>query len=360
MKILFLGEIAAGQTSSMRMRALQRLGHDVAGVNTTQPWLRATWIRRQLQRHVQRGSIVQEINEDVIRAARHFQPDLVWAEKQEFLRSDTIADLRKNGARLVHFTPDPYFSLAWKRTRLMDEAIGCFDVLVYCKAYEREDYAALGKASVYMPLGYCDETHRPLPSQDPQWHCEIGFLGGWEPRRERYLHAVAASGAQLKIWGGYWDFLSDGELTLRRLVILRQLAGNEPFRFHQDHLLTHAHQGGEIYGEDYARALSGARIGIGFLRQVCPDQHTTRSFEIPACGSLLIADRTAEHQAFFEEGREAEFFGCVEELLEKITFYRGNETARQRVAGAGRERCERSRYAYVNRLQGALSEIARM
>ena len=32
MKILFLGEIGAGQTSLMRMRALQRLGHDVVGV----------------------------------------------------------------------------------------------------------------------------------------------------------------------------------------------------------------------------------------------------------------------------------------------------------------------------------------
>ena len=62
----------------------------------------------------------------------------------------------------VHFTPDPYFSLDWKRTRLMDEAMRTFDALVYCKSYEREQYEGIGKPTVYMPLGYCDEVHRPL------------------------------------------------------------------------------------------------------------------------------------------------------------------------------------------------------
>ena len=63
-------------------------------------------------------------------------------------------------------------------------------------------YEALGKPVVYMPLGYCDEVHRPLASDDRRWSCAVGFLGGWEPRREHLLHAVAATGIDLKIWGG--------------------------------------------------------------------------------------------------------------------------------------------------------------
>lgn len=359
MKILFLGQIGPGQTSLMRMRALGRLGHTVRGVHTSDGWSQASWLGRQLQRRLQRGPVIDDINRSVLAAARESRPDLVWAEKQEYLRVETIEALRKLGARLVHFTPDPYFSLRWKRTRLMDSAMRAFDVLVYCKSYERADYKSIGPPLIYMPLGYCDEVHRPLPSTDPQWKCAVGFLGGWEPRRERLLHAVAAAGADLKIRGGYWEFLRDGRWTLRRHLILNQLAGGERFGVHRDELLAEAHRGGEVYADDYARALTGAGIGLGFLRVVCPDQHTTRTFEIPACGSLLLADRTEEHQAFFNEGKEAEFFASTEELIDKIKFYCTNEISRLKVAEAGKLRCNDGKYAYVHRLRAALDEVGR-
>jgi hypothetical protein len=242
----------------------------------------------------------------------------------------------------------------------MDEAIRGFDALVYCKSYEAEAYEALGRPTIYMPLGYCDEVHRPLASSDPDWSCAIGFLGGWEPRREQMLRALSLAGVDLKIWGAYWEFLEDGRWTLRRQMILGQLAGGEPFRVRRDDVLARALQGGEVYSDDYARALTGSRIGLGFLRTCCPDQHTTRTFEIPACGSMLLADRTGEHQDLFTEGEEAEFFGSVEELLEKSRFYTANEAARARVARRGYERCVKGRYAYIHRLSDALGALAKV
>ena len=358
-KILYLGEISPGQTAFMRMRALERLGHTVRGVRTMSPWKHASWITRQVQRRIHRGSIVEEINSTVLSAARQFRPAIVWADKQEFLRVETIEALRNLGARLVHFTPDPYFALDWKRTRIMDEAMRHFDVLVYCKSYEKTNYDALKRPAIYMPLGYCDENHRPLSSDDPRWSCDVGFLGGWEPRRERMLRAVARAGADLKFRGGYWEFLRDGKWTLRRRIILGQLAAGERVLIHRDEVLGALWQGDEVYGEDYARALSGAKIGLGFLRKVCPDQHTTRTFEIPACGSLLLADRTEEHQEFFAEGKEAEFFASTEELLDKVKFYCGNESARKRIAEGGHQRCADGKYAYVHRLKTALDAISR-
>jgi spore maturation protein CgeB len=360
MKILYLGDISPGQTCLMRMRAMERLGHQVCGVSTVEAWRKAAWLQRQIQRRFHRGSVVNAINKEVLDAARVFRPDLVWADKQEFLRPETLHELRKSGARLVSFTPDPYFTLTWKRTPLMDAAMRQVDVFVYCKSYEKEDYEALGKQAIYMPLGYCDEAHRPLPSSDPHWHCDVGFLGGWEPRRERMLHQVATTGVDLKIWGGYWEFLNDGRVTLRRRIILKQLAGTEPFAIHRDSILSSCLNGGEVYGDDYARALSGAKIGLGFLRKVCPDQHTTRSFEIPACGSMLLADRTQEHQEFFEEGKEAEFFSTVEEMRDKAMFYIADDRARLRVARKGYRRCRTGRYSYLYRLASVFSEILRI
>ena len=359
-KILFLGEIEPGQTSLMRMRAFKRLGHEVRGVHTIEPWRRTSWFQRQLQRRLHRGPIIDRINSMVLKAAREFKPELVWAEKQEYLHLQTLRDMHHLGTRLIHFTPDPYFSLDWKRTPLMDKAMAAFDVLVYCKAYEHTNYKAMGPPTVYMPLGYCDEVHRPLKSSDSRWDCEVGFLGGWEPRREHLLHTVAQTNIRLKIWGGAWDFLHDGRWTLRRQIVLRQLAGKDGFRFHRDPLLAAAHQGGEVYADDYARALAGARIGLGFLRKVCDDQHTTRTFEIPACGSMLLADRTTEHQEFFREGIEADYFKGEEELIDKIHFYSTNQQARRRISSAGLRRCRTSRYSYIQRLSDALQIISEL
>lgn len=358
MRILFLGQIGEGQTSLMRLKALRRLGHEVVGVDTMEPWLGASWVKRQWQRRCQSGSIINAINAKVMSTARDFRPNLVWAEKQEYLRVDTLAALRRLGARMVHFTPDPYFTLAWKRTRLMDEAMKKFDVLVYCKSYEKVAYEAVGKPLVYMPLGYCDEVHRPLPSSDPRWNCHLGFLGGWEPRREAMLAPLVTAALDLKIWGGYWDHIRDGCRTLRRRIIMGQLAGGEPYRIQRNERFAACLQGGEVYADDYARALTGSKIGIGFLRKVCPDQHTTRTFEIPACGSMLLADRTPEHQGFFEEGKEAEFFSSAEELLDKARFYSANSVARERIAKAGYERGITGGYAYVDRLRSVLSALS--
>ena len=356
-KILYLGDIGPGQTCLMRMRALQRLGHEVLGVNTVEPWREASWFQRQMQRRLHRGSVIDSLNEFVLERARELKPNMVWADKQEFLHLETINELKKLGAQLIHFTPDPYFTLSWKRTPLMDNAIRAFDVLVYCKSYEKEDYESFGKQSIYMPLGYCDEVHRPLRSTDPKWSCELGFLGGWEPRRERLLHAVANTEVDLKVWGGYWDFLKDGKWTLRRRIILKQLAGGDSFSIHRDPILASTLQGNEVYGDDYARAISGAKMGLGFLRKVCPDQHTTRTFEIPACGSMLLADRTDEHQEFFKEGTEADFFSSGEELVDKVNFYNQNTAVRKRVANAGYARVIKDGYSYMVRLQTVLATL---
>ena len=161
----------------------------------------------------------------------------------------------------------------------------------------------------------------------------------------------------LKIWGGYWDFLKDGRWTLRRRFILNQLAGGAPYQIHRHHELADQWQGGEVYGDDYARALTGSKIGLGFLRKVCPDQHTTRTFEIPACGSMLLADRTPEHMDFFEEGKEAEYFSSQGELIDKVRFYSENCTSRSRIARAGYDRGIKSGYCYMARIRATMSYL---
>lgn len=362
MKILFIGGLVAGQTSRMRMLELQGLGHDVRPVDAFDRWNHMNPLSRRFQQWRNAGPIVDALNREVIEAATGFNPHLVWAEKEEYIRAETLMSLKKRGTRLLHYTTDPYFALPWKRTRLMDEAMPLFDYLVTSKGYELGEYAKLPAKVIYVPLGFSEAAHRPLvPSTREaydKYASDVCFLGGWEPRREVLLDGIAQErDVNLKVWGYGWDHLADGRLTPRRMFAMRRNSMGEPYKVKRNPKLAASVQGNEVYGDEYAWAISAARISLGFLRKICPDQHTTRTFEIPACGSMMLADRTDEHRALFDEGKEAVFFDTQEEFMDKLRFYLANETERARIAQAGFERCFSSGYSYRSRLMDIMQEI---
>jgi hypothetical protein len=227
-----------------------------------------------------------------------------------------------------------------------------------------EHYRDLGPRILYAPLAFSDIVHRPvLPAERSTYEkyaSDVCFVGGWEPRREALLDAVAGlPDIKLKIWGYGWNHLADGRVTARRYFAMRRNSAGEPFKVRRNPRLAPAVQGAEIYDEQYSWAISAARISLGFLRKICPDQHTTRSFEIPACGSMMIADRTTEHLAMFEEGKEAEFFDDATELLDKLRYYLAHEDERKRVAQAGFERCFRDGYSYRSRVVEIMDTVVR-
>jgi hypothetical protein len=362
MKILFAGQLGEGQTSRMRMAVLAELGHTVIPFDSQAGWSAVPWARRRIEQKLSWGPTVSRLNQAVLALAQEHKPDLFWGEKQEHVKPDTLRQLQWWGIRTLHFTPDPYFTLTWKRTRLMDACLPLFDYVICCKQYEMAEYERLCQRVLYMPLGYAEAIHRPVCPADQsrrgQYRSDVSFVGGWDPRRQRMLGALADEvDCDLKVWGYGWDHVRDGRWTPRRAYRLRLLAGEEPFEIRRIPKLAARLQGSEVYGDPYAWALSGARISVGFLRRICPDQHTTRTFEIPACASLMLADRTDEHQMFFEEGQEADFFSSAEEFLDKARFYLAHEALRERIALKGYQRCVDSGYSYRARLEVALAGL---
>ncbi|MDP3919967.1 MAG: glycosyltransferase [Candidatus Omnitrophota bacterium] len=361
MKILFVGQIALGQTSHMRLDALRELGHTVTGIDSQAGWSKCGYLSRHAQQFLERGSAVECVTNQVRAIVRETKPDLLWCEKQEYIGADIIRELKSKGLKTLHYTPDPLLSLKWKQTKTLRGALPLYDYLVTSKRYELASYASVGNRVLYMPLGFCEKVHRPfLPAKRTtmeKYQSQLSFVGGWEPRRENLLRQIVDAGHCLKIWGYGWNHVLDGVWTPRRYLRMSRLAGTAAVMINKDERLGRCVQDGEIYGDEYAWALSAAAIGIGFLRSVCPDEHTTRTFEIPATASMLLADRTDEHCDFFEEGKEAEFFSSSEELLEKVAYYLSHDREREKIACRGYERCRSSGYSYRERLSKVLKEI---
>lgn len=332
MRILYIGQLTPGGTCLDRMNSLQRLGREIVGFDISgfQSPLR---LLRSAQWRWHPGWLLRRLNEAIALCAQSIAAiELVWIDKGVWVFPRTVARLRAiTGARVIHFTPDP--QLLFHRSRHFVRSIPLYDCIVTTKSFETELYREAGAKQVilsqqsFCPIRYAS----PKPRKDLS--ANVGFVGHYERHYGLHMAALAAE-VELQIWGNGWLRAS------RRGRIPVGLV-----------------KGSGLWGTDYVDALASFRIGLGLLSKYIPEQHTTRSFEIPAAGTFLLAERTPEHQGFFEEGTEAEFFSSPEEMISKARFYLSNDSARRRIAARGRERCHRCGYDTDSVLSNVLGKI---
>ena len=114
---------------------------------------------------------------------------------------------------------------------------------------------------------------------------------------------------------------------------------------------------GFALGRNFRMAMGGAKIAINLVRRANRDGHVMRSFEIPACGSFMLAERTEEHLELFREGTEAAYFSSPEELVESVRNYLGNSQDREAVSAAGYNRVISGGNSYGHRLSELIASV---
>ena len=202
------------------------------------------------------------------------------------------------------------------------------------KSYGVQELLDLGCPQVlFVENAYDPDTHRPLPpASSPIFSCAVGFIGTYEPDRAAILKRLALAGIPVTIRGNLW-----------RPLQWQAIAGLSFLP--------------EVIGDEYSRAICSTRINLAFLRKSNRDLQTTRSIEIPACAGFMLAERTAEHEALFREGVEAEYFAGFDELVQKIKKTLADEPQRKAIALAGRTRCLRDDYTYAGRFRTAFQTL---
>ena len=323
------------------MSHLRNLGHEIAPVDPHIPGARVAAGNFLSRVSWRLGYPIDysRVNKQLIDVVRAEQPAIVWVDKGVLVRRRTLMQLKDMvpEVTLVHYNPDDPFGDGGRggwRTFL--SAMRYYDVHFVPRLVNVNEYERQGCRRVYFNIptrGFDPLIHQRYPSGDPivqAFTADVGFLGGYEQDRYRYLVALAEAGIKILLmydWPShYWHE------NFRRA----------PF---------------DARAEDYAKALSGFKVGLGFLRKANRDQHTSRSIEIPACGTFLLAERTKEHQMLFDEGKEAEFFSSADELIDKTRFYCTHDDARETIAQAGHARCRQSGYDYGNRLRQMIEQV---
>ncbi|MCF6445727.1 glycosyltransferase [Nereida sp. MMG024] len=264
------------------------------------------------------------MNRDLGRIADKADFDIVFVDKGTWLWPETLEKLKTASSMslALHFTPDPQFK--FHRSRHFFKCLPLYDLAVTTKSYELEDYRAgcENGETLFIQQGYSsrilvNESSRSEKDED------VIFIGHREPHYVKCIKASQEVAPRTAVWGAGWPAKANLDGLSKKSVV----------------------KGSGIYGPGYSERIAAADIGLGLLSKLAPDVTTTRTFEIPAIGTFMLAERSDEHLSLFEEGKEAEFFSSYDELKEKITFYIGNPAARQKIASAGHDRCMRSGYS---------------
>jgi len=340
LRILYVGALWQGSTALHRMVALQDLGHEVVGIDTTPPNRRMErWLPMRILHRLGYLPDLAKANRRIRENMSRDTFDILWVDKGLTISPKTLRCIkdRQPECRLVSYSPDDMLNPRNQSHRYL-QCIPIYDLHVTTKSYNVAELKELGARDVlFIDNAYDPHTHRPITltsEEQAEWGAEVGFVGAFEKERFQMMLALAKVGIKVTIRGPGWSRYQN----IHPNLIVKP---------------------GWVLGDDYARAICATKINLCFLRKVNRDLQTTRSVEIPACGGFMIAERTKEHLSLFEEGKEAEFFSDEQELITKVRYYLTHEEERRRIAAAGRERCLRSGYSNHERLRKVLEYLLR-
>jgi len=316
LNILFLG--ADGGNAIKRARALRRLGHEVLTLDPYSlfPW--RNFIGRLIY-YAGAGLIESYLAYKMAPIIRQRSFDVTFVDNGELVGRKVLSALRPVCPRIINYNnDDPFGGRDKMKWRLYLEAVPDYDVLAVVRQVNVAEAYARGAKKVLQVFMAVDELEGPreiTPEDRARLSHEVLFIGTWMPERGPFLQKIIQAGLPLAIYGNDWQKAPEWSA------------------------LRSVWQGPAIYGDDYLMAIQLAKINLGLLSKGNRDLHTTRTFEIPYCGGLLCAERTAEHVQLYEEGLEAVFWSDVDECIAKCQELLPDEPRRAAIAEKGRLRC---------------------
>lgn len=330
--------------------ALTRLGHEVISFRWGHSFQGPVG---KLQNYVPfPGPALAKLNFELTKLANSTKPDVVLIRRGTHILPVTLKKIKQNTqATIVTYNnDDPFgpsahgnapwhhnFMWFWYLRTLKHSDIA----LVFRPVNVGEAKAAGAKRVAVLKPYFVPELHKPikLTRQDRvHYNCDVVFAGHYEPDgREKYLRALVNANLHVRLFGG-------GNWT-------RSVLGD---------LADYFGEVSTVVGDDYLKALCGAQMCLCFLSKLNRDVYTSRCFEIPACGRLLLSERTEELQELFKEDEEAVFFSSPEELAEKALWLREHPQDIERITQAGMRRVHADGHSVYDRMKEFLALVEKV
>jgi glycosyltransferase involved in cell wall biosynthesis len=241
-----------------------------------------------------------------------------------------LQELRIQGVKCINFLTDDPFNPAHKASFFL-KALEEYDfIFTPRQANQLELHHLTGKTVEYLPFGYDPELFYPdLPKSENQhvYSSEVVFAGGGDLDRVPYISALLQSGIKVGLYGGFWDRYPETKFAARGLADLQTL------RY----------------------ALTTSKISLCLVRRANRDGHVMRTFEVPAVGTCMLTEDTADHRRIFgDEGQAVLYFKTATEMVEKARWLLKHDAERLRMAQTAHLLITQGKNTYADRLQAML------
>jgi spore maturation protein CgeB len=354
MKILVAGDWHSNLHEDEVCNSLRRLGHEVFEFkwfhyftfDPTRPHS-VTSLSMRGQNKFVAGPLIKLINKDFLEQVRNIQLDLIFVYRGTHITASTLKTIRQEFpfCKLIGYNNDDPFSPSQSRYlwRHFMECIPFYDLILAYRHANLDDFKKAGARKVeLMRSWYVPDRNYPVVLSDFErqiYDCDVVFIGHFEPdQRLEYLESILSNGYRLRLFGPtkYWM------KPLRQSPFLKYLA---PTRM--------------VWGDDYNKALCGAKIALCFLSKLNRDTYTRRCFEIPATNTFLLSEYSDDLAKIYEEGVDVDFFRSKEEMIEKISYYIAQTDERMKIAKSGYNKVRLDRHDIDSRISDMLTAAER-
>lgn len=329
-----------------------RLGHNVERFSWHQYFRSASGLLKPVDDIVRRaqnkflfGPLLTRLNRHLIERVRVFAPDVLFVYRGTHIGARTLEKIRRllPDCTLVGYNNDDPFAPGhppWLWRHFL-KAIPHYDLMLAYRKANIPDFVSAGAKRVELLRSWFipARNHPVEVTMDDarNYGCDVIFIGHYEPDwRVSCLEEIVRRGWHLRLFGPGYDWDS----VIRKSP---ELCGQIPVRL--------------LWGDDYNHALCSSRIALCFLSKLNRDTYTRRCFEIPATGTMMLAEYTADLASLYLEGEEAEFFRSPAEMAEKIERYLADDICRSKVAAGGLRRVHTDGHDVDSRMRQVLSWV---
>lgn len=312
---VIVGELGVDRITPYFARIMRELDWDIVEIDVRNyiPTSLA-FHRKVIDRLLFKGRI-KDLAQATLTSARTTEADFVLFAKGMGATPELLFALNEIGCKTVCWYPDVTFDHAIVDRRCLDK----FDLFLTNKDFHLPFLGEIRgqRPSLQIDFGYLPNVHFRLdpPIAEAERPFDCVFIGNHSNYKQEWLEAIIAAvpAASFAIAGARWP--------------------RDSKKFPQERVFF----GGVLTATGMARMINHGRIGLGIHHGAVgsegwSDSVSTRSFEIPSCGTFMLHIDNPDIRRFYDPGSEIDVFSNPEEAAQKITYYLDHAEEREAMA----------------------------